>query len=95
MKRVGRGARPCRKCAMRRIDGMGGNPCWPYQEAGKPLGLSDVGRSTFVSSMPLKGTGEPRGKPARCPAWLRDHMVSSHEAGVDLRGTSPLAQYFA
>jgi hypothetical protein len=42
---LGRGARPRRKCAMRRIDRMGGNPCWPYQEIGKPLGLSVVGRS--------------------------------------------------
>jgi spore germination cell wall hydrolase CwlJ-like protein len=45
MTDLGRGARPCRKCAMKRTDRMGGNPCWPYQEAGKPLGLSVTGRS--------------------------------------------------
>jgi hypothetical protein len=34
-----------RACAVRRNDGMGENPCWPYQEVSKPLGLSVVGRS--------------------------------------------------
>jgi hypothetical protein len=34
-----------RACAVRRNDGMGGNPCCPYQEVSKPLGLSVVGRS--------------------------------------------------
>jgi hypothetical protein len=34
-----------RTCAVRRNDGMGENPCWPYQEVSKPLGLSVVGRS--------------------------------------------------
>jgi hypothetical protein len=37
---------------------MGGNPCWSYQETSEPLGLSEVGRSTCVSRLPLKGTGE-------------------------------------
>ena len=32
-----------------------------------------------VSSMPLKGTGETRGKTSRRPAWLRGHKVSSNE----------------
>lgn len=36
--------------------------------------------------MPLKGSGEARGKPPRCRAWLRDRMVSSNEADLDLRG---------
>jgi hypothetical protein len=45
-------------CAKRLKDGMGGNPRWPYQGAGEPLGLSRMGRSISVSSMPLKGTGE-------------------------------------
>jgi hypothetical protein len=71
---------------MKLVDGMGGNPLGLYQGAHEPLGLSRVGRSTPVSSMPLKGTGEVRGKPPRGPAWLRDHMVSSNEAGFDLRG---------
>jgi hypothetical protein len=34
-----------RACAVRRNDGMGENPCWPYQEVSKPLGLSVVERS--------------------------------------------------
>jgi hypothetical protein len=34
-----------RACAVRRNDGIGENPCWSYQEASKPLGLSVVGRS--------------------------------------------------
>ena len=80
---------------MKLSDEMGGNPYWPYQEASKPLGLSRAGRSVPVSSMPLKGTGEPRGKLARRLAWLRDHMVSPNEAGFNLRGTLPLAQDFA
>jgi hypothetical protein len=80
---------------MKRIDGMGGNPLGLYQEALEPLGLSEAGRSAFVSSMPLKGTGEPRGKPARGPAWLSDHMVSSNEVDFNLRGTRPLSQDFA
>ncbi len=46
------------QCAMKLIDGMGGYPHWVYQEPGEPLELSEVGRSVFVSSMLLKGTGE-------------------------------------
>jgi hypothetical protein len=34
---------------------MGGNPLGLYQGVHEPLGLSDTGRSVFVSSMPLKG----------------------------------------
>jgi hypothetical protein len=82
-------------CATMLNDGMRGNLLGFYQGAHEPLGLSRVGRSIPVSSMPLKGTGEPRGKPARGPAWLRDHMVSSNEAGFNLRGIQPLSQYFA
>ena len=48
-----------------------------------------------VSSMPLKGTGEARGKPPRGPAWLRDRMVSSHAVDFNLRGMGPLSQDFA
>jgi hypothetical protein len=64
-------------CAKKLNDEMGENPHWLYQEASEPLGLSEAGRSVLVSSMPLKGTGEARGKPPRCPAWLKDRMVSS------------------
>jgi hypothetical protein len=73
---------------------MGGNPHGLYQGAGEPLGLSEAGRSDPVSSMPLNGTGEARGKPPKGPAWLSDHMVSSHEVGFNLRGTLPLSQDF-
>jgi hypothetical protein len=52
-------------CATRRTDGMDGKSHWPYQGAGEPLGLSETGRSVLVSSMPLKGSGEARGKPPR------------------------------
>jgi hypothetical protein len=45
--------------------------------------------------MPLKGSGEARGKPPRCRAWLRDRMVSPNEAGLDLRGMPPLSQDLA
>jgi hypothetical protein len=83
------------RCAMKRIDGMGGNPYWPYQEAGKPLGLCRKGRSFSVSSMPLKGTREARGKPPRCGAWLSDRKVSSSEVGFNLRGIAPLPQDLA
>lgn len=82
-------------CAKKLADGMGGNPHWLYQGAGEPLGLSRVGRSIPVSSMPLKGTGEVRGKPPRGPAWLRDHRVSSNKADFDLRGMRPPSQDFA
>jgi hypothetical protein len=34
---------------------MGGNPLGLYQGVHEPLGLCDMGRSVFVSSMPLKG----------------------------------------
>jgi hypothetical protein len=37
---------------------MRGNLRGLYQGATEPLGLSETGRSVFVSSMPLKGTGE-------------------------------------
>jgi hypothetical protein len=80
---------------MKLSDGMGGNPHKLYQGVGEPLGLSEAGRSALVSSMPLKGTGEARGKPPRGRAWLRDRMVSSHEAGFNLRGTWPLSQDLA
>jgi hypothetical protein len=59
------------------------------------LGLSRVGRSASVSRMPLKGSSEARGKPPKCCAWLRDRMLSSDEAGLDLRGMPPLSQYLA
>jgi hypothetical protein len=40
---------------MKRIDGMGENPLGLYQGAHESLGLSEMGRSILVSSMPLKG----------------------------------------
>ena len=55
-------------CAKKLNDGMGGNPRRPYQGAGEPLGLSRMGRSITVSSMPLKGTGEAEAN--RQDAWL-------------------------
>ena len=42
-----------------------------------------------VSGMPLKGTGEARGKPPRGRTWLRDRMVSAHEVDFNLRGIRP------
>jgi hypothetical protein len=80
---------------MKRNDGMGGNPLGFYQGAHEPLGLSRTGRSGPVSSMPLKGAGEARGKPPRCRAWLKNHRVSPNEAGFNLRGTTPLSQDLA
>jgi hypothetical protein len=82
-------------CATRRNDGMRGNLRGLYQRATEPLGLSRAGCSVPVSSMPLKGSGEARGKPPVCRAWLRDRMVSSNEAGLDLRGMPPLSQHLA
>ena len=69
-------------CAMKLMDGMGGNPLWVYQEPSEPLGLSETGRSVLVSSMPLKGPGEARGKPPRGRAWLREQMVSPYECAT-------------
>ena len=77
------------------MDEMGENPLRLYQGAGESLGLSEAGRSVLVSSMLLKGTGEARGKPPKRRAWLRDHMVSSHEADFNLRGIQPLSQDLA
>jgi hypothetical protein len=82
-------------CATKLNDGMGGNPLGLYQGAHEPLGLSRVGRSAAVSSMPLKGTREARGKPPRREAWLMDRMVRSHEVGFNLRGMLPLSQDLA
>jgi hypothetical protein len=82
-------------CAMKFMDGMGGNPLGFCQGAHEPLGLSRTGRSVSASSMPLKGTGEARGKPPRGRAWLRGRTVSAHEVDVNLRGTSPLSQDLA
>jgi hypothetical protein len=82
-------------CAKKLNDGMGGNPLGLYQGAHEPLGLSRAGRSAPVSSMPLKGTGEARGKPPRSPAWLSNRMVSPNEADFNLRGMLPLTQDFA
>jgi hypothetical protein len=45
--------------------------------------------------MPLKDTDETRGKPSRRWVWLKEHMVSSNEAGFDLRGMSTLPQHLA
>jgi hypothetical protein len=82
-------------CAMKRIDRMGEIPRGSVREPTEPLGLSRIGRSIPVSSMPLKGTREARGKPPRRGAWLRDHMVSSNEVGFNLRGNEPLSQDLA
>jgi hypothetical protein len=82
-------------CATKRMDGMDGKSLWFYQGAREPLGLSGAGRSVPVSSMPLKGTREARGKPPRRGAWLRDYMARSSEAGFNLRGTAPLSQDLA
>jgi len=70
-------------------------PLGSIREPSEPLGLSRVGRSAPVSSMPLKGTGEVRGKPPRGRAWLRDRMVSSNEVDFNLRGSGPLSQDLA
>jgi hypothetical protein len=78
---------------MKRIDGMRGNLLGFYQETREPLGLSEAGRSVLVSSMPLKGTGEARGKLPRGRAWLRDRMVSPNEVESNLRGIrSPVSR---
>jgi hypothetical protein len=45
--------------------------------------------------MPLKDTDETRGKPSRRRVWLKEPMVSAHEAGVDLRGMRPRPQDLA
>jgi hypothetical protein len=45
--------------------------------------------------MPLKGTGEARGKLPRGRAWLRNHQVSPNKAGFDLREIFPLSQDLA
>jgi len=45
-------------CAKKLRNGMGGNPHGFCQGDREPLGLSKIGRSVLVSSMPLKGTGE-------------------------------------
>jgi hypothetical protein len=74
---------------MKLSDGMGGNPHGLYQGAREPLGLSEAGRSVLVRSMPLKGTGEARGKPPRRRAWLRNRMVSSNEVGFNCLKTLP------
>ena len=52
----------------------------PVQAGDEPLGRSRAGRWVPVSSRPLKGTGEVRGKPPRRGAWLREHMVSLNAA---------------
>ena len=57
--------------------------------------LSKAGRSVLVSSMPLKGSGEARGKPPRSRAWLSNRMVNPSEVGFNLRGISPPARYLA
>jgi hypothetical protein len=82
-------------CAMKCSDRMDGKSLWLCQEASEPLGLSVVRTLYCVSSMPLKGTGEARGKLPRCRPWLRNHRVSPNEAGFDLREISPLSQYLA
>ena len=69
-------------CATKLSGGMRGNLRGFYQGAHEPLGLSETGRSDLVSSMPLKGTGEARGKPPRGRAWLREQMVSPHECAT-------------
>jgi len=60
---------------------MDGKSLWLYQEASEPLGLSVVGRSGRVSSMPLKGTGEARGKLPRCRAWSEKSSGESKQSG--------------
>jgi hypothetical protein len=82
-------------CAMKCSDRMDGKSLWLCQEASEPLGLSKVGRAALVSSMPLQGSRETRGKlPRRC-AWLKDRLVRAHEADVNLRGKPPRSQDLA
>jgi hypothetical protein len=72
---------------MKLIDRMGGNPQWLYQGATEPLGLSETGRSVFVSSMPLKGSGE-----ARCATRRTNGMGGNpcrpYQGADKLRGLS-------
>jgi hypothetical protein len=45
-------------------------------------GVASRGCTLEVKELPLKGTGEARGKPPRGPAWLRDRMVSANECAT-------------
>jgi hypothetical protein len=56
-------------------------------------GVASGGCNPEVKELPLKGTGEARGKPPRRRAWLRDRMVSATEAGFNLWETGPLPRY--
>ena len=48
-----------------------------YRQAMSPWGVAPGGGTPGVKQLPLKGTGEARGKPPRRRAWLRKHTVST------------------
>jgi hypothetical protein len=79
-----------RECATKRGDGMRGNLHRLYRQAASPWGVASGGCTPEVKKLPLKGTGEARCRPPRGRAWLRDRMVSTNKAGVNLRETTPL-----
>jgi hypothetical protein len=74
---------------------MEGNSYSLYQGGGKPLGRSGWWMHASGERAAPKRSGETRGKPSRCWAWLRDGMATPKEAGFDLREISPLAQDLA
>jgi hypothetical protein len=75
-------------CAMKLSDGMGGNPHELYQGAGESLGLSETGRSVFVSSMPLKGTREARGNAAKTRGLAERSQGEITRSGFQPSGNS-------
>jgi hypothetical protein len=48
-----------------------------YRQVMSPWGVAAGGCTPAVKQLPLKGTGEARGKPPRRRAWLRKHTVST------------------
>jgi hypothetical protein len=55
-----------------------------------PWAVAPAGCKAGVKELARKATGEMRSRPSRRRGWLRDHMASANEVGLDLREMGPL-----
>jgi len=82
----------CLQCATKQGDARSGKLRDLCRQVMSPWGAASGGCTPEVKELPLKGTGEARGKPPRSRAWLRECRVSPNTVGVNLRESHPLSR---
>ena len=80
------------QCATKHGDAMSGKLRDLYRQVMSPWGVASGGCKPEVKELPLKGTGEARGKPPRSRAWLRECRVRPSKVGFNLRESHPLSR---